>query len=153
MPAIQLSHTFPPDLANAGPARRFVREAAVRLGLDEERAWVVTLLAHELVTNAVLHARTDVEVRVGAAEGGVRVEVHDGNTRLPQPCLVPHDATSGRGIPLVDAMATTWGTRRTADGKAVWFEVRPELTSAVAAEAGASGDASLAGPGGEASSW
>ena len=55
------------------------------------------MAANELTTNAVLHARTDFTVRVLFGAHRVRVEVSDGNTRMPQPCLTPADATSGRG--------------------------------------------------------
>ena len=49
----------------------------------------------------------------------------DGNIRLPQPSMAPADATTGRGLALVDALANAWGDGRHGRGKTVWFEVRP----------------------------
>ena len=51
--------------------------------------------------------------------------VTDGNIRLPQPSMAPADATTGRGLALVDALANAWGDGRNGRGKTVWFEVRP----------------------------
>jgi len=53
------------------------------------------------------------------------VAVTDGNIRLPQPCMAPAGATTGRGLALVDALANAWGAGHHGRGKTVWFEVRP----------------------------
>ena len=81
------------------------------------------LLTNELISNAVLHARTDMELRLRTWDDGLRVEVHDGNTRRPSPSLTPADATSGRGLHLVESLADRWGVDGTPDGKVVWFEL------------------------------
>jgi len=81
------------------------------------------LLADELATNAILHGRTDFEVRVRKIGEVVRVEVLDGNTRAPVAALVPEDATTGRGLLMVQSLASRWGIESVDDGKAVWFEL------------------------------
>jgi hypothetical protein len=53
----------------------------------------------------------------------LRVEVHDGNSRHPTPSPAPADATSGRGLHLVESLAERWGVEGTPDGKVVWFEL------------------------------
>ena len=81
------------------------------------------LLVSELVSNAILHAGTELEVVVRVMPDRVSVEVHD---RGPGAATRRHySATSGtgRGLVLVDELAHEWGTVVTADGKFVWFEL------------------------------
>jgi DNA-binding NarL/FixJ family response regulator len=93
------------DRSSPRAARHFVTEALRSWQLDG-LADTVTLLVSELVTNAVVHADSDVEVLV----------------RLTADAAV--DDTSGRGLALVEAMARRWGVdRRPGGGKTVWFEV------------------------------
>ena len=80
------------------------------------------MAANELVANAVFHARTEFTVRVLIDTDRVRIEVSDGNTRMPQPCLTPADATSGRGLAIVDGTGLQWGAERHARGKTVWVQ-------------------------------
>jgi anti-sigma regulatory factor (Ser/Thr protein kinase) len=77
----------------------------------------------ELVTNAVLHARTEVEVVVKLDPYALRIEVHDHSTSPP--LRQPHDldAGTGHGLKLVAACANRWGVAPTTTGKAVWFEL------------------------------
>jgi anti-sigma regulatory factor (Ser/Thr protein kinase) len=58
----------------------------------------------------------------------VWVEVFDHDLRLPRIRSAAETDEGGRGLYLVDQLATRWGSRPTPDGKAVWFEmpVRPE---------------------------
>lgn len=69
------------------------------------------LVASELVSNAVIHARTSIQLRVACVDSTVRVEVFDENSRLPALAPCPADATSGRGLNLVAAMSTGWESR------------------------------------------
>lgn len=80
------------------------------------------MAANELASNAVLHARTESTVRLLADADRVRVEVTDENSRVPQPCLTPADATSGRGLAIVDAAELDWGIDRHPGGKTVWIQ-------------------------------
>ena len=81
------------------------------------------LLTSELVTNVLLHAGTDLEVRVKTDPARIRVEVHDGDNRSPRPSPAGPEATSGRGLLLVEHLAGKRGVDPAADGKAVWFEM------------------------------
>jgi len=80
----------------------------------------IELLISELVTNAVIHARSDVELTISEHGARIRVEVSDTNPQMP--AIREPDAASGRGLRLVDALADRWGTIGRADGKTVWFE-------------------------------
>lgn len=113
--------SFEPDPAQVAVARRFARAALDEWGIVAED---IPLLVSELATNAVLHARSDFQIRIIAYEERVRVEVTDHNTRLPAFTVVPEDAYSGRGLMLVQASAAAWGVEAHSDeGKTIWFEV------------------------------
>jgi PAS domain S-box-containing protein len=60
-------------------------------------------------------------LRRGAA--AVWVEVFDSDLRLPRIRTAGETDEGGRGLYLVDQIATRWGSRPTKDGKAVWFEL------------------------------
>lgn len=85
---------------------------------------MVALLTSELVTNAVVHARSDVEVTVSLGARAVRVEVADDGPGRPAVRRAGPDSPSGRGLTLVDAVADRWGVDHAAPGKSIWFEVR-----------------------------
>jgi hypothetical protein len=105
-------------------ARRFTRETLEAWRLDDFVDTAV-LLVSELVTNAVLHARSGVEVVVDGGPGRVRVEVHDSSIVLPSRRHYGIQAGTGRGILLVEEMASGWGAETTESGKVVWFELAP----------------------------
>lgn len=111
-----------PERSNVAVARRFVLDAVHRLG-HEALADVVELLASEVVTNAVLHAGTDLHVRVVREGRGVRIEVSDGASGSPTRRHYSAEAATGRGLGLVEALASRWGTRAERGGKTVWFTV------------------------------
>jgi hypothetical protein len=60
-------------------------------------------------------------LRRGAA--AVWIEVFDSDLRMPRIRNAGENDEGGRGLYLVDQLATRWGSRPTKDGKAVWFEV------------------------------
>lgn len=111
------------DTASAGQARRFVDQVLSRWhcgGVLED----VKLLVSELVTNAVVHADSDVEVAVRLLNDAVRIEVVDRAPAQPlRPSDPPQDAESGRGLLLVETLASAWGVEALDQGKVVWFEV------------------------------
>ena len=85
----------------------------------------VELLTSEVVTNALVHARSAPELLVDVRPDVVRVEVFD--MSADEPVLQPHnpDGASGRGIAIVEELAAGWGVELVPeDGKRVWFEVR-----------------------------
>ncbi|GAB3206971.1 SpoIIE family protein phosphatase [Marinactinospora thermotolerans] len=62
-------------------------------------------------------------LRLRRGASSVWVEVFDHDLRLPRIRSAGADDEGGRGLYLVDQLATRWGSRPTPDGKAVWFEV------------------------------
>ena len=121
----EASQRFDQDARTPRAARRFVTQALA--GWDDHEGDLtdtVTLLVSELVTNAVLHAGSDVEVMVRLTATAARIEVTDASAEP----IAPRDATteeaSGRGLALVGSLAQRWGVRPAAGGgKTVWFEV------------------------------
>jgi DNA-binding NarL/FixJ family response regulator len=120
---------LPADTQSAGEARRFVDEVLAQWDcqqlLDD-----VQLLVSELVTNAVVHARSDAQVAVRLLPEVLRIEVVDrGEVTTTTEAKPPTDvgAESGRGLFLVETLASSWGVERIEGGKSVWFEVpRPD---------------------------
>jgi hypothetical protein len=123
MPSASLA--FPPDLRAVGQARGFLLTTLAEW--DAERyAFAGPLVLTELATNAALHARTPYEVRLRLEPEFLVVEVVDHNPRRPQVRGYDADATTGRGIGLVDSLCASWGVRGMGDGKVVWAQVRPD---------------------------
>jgi anti-sigma regulatory factor (Ser/Thr protein kinase) len=85
----------------------------------------VQLLFTELVSNAYEHARSPerVLIRQAGTPCRVRVEVVDGSTAAVTPGRSRLDENRGRGLLLVDRLATEWGVYDHAAGKTVWAEI------------------------------
>jgi anti-sigma regulatory factor (Ser/Thr protein kinase) len=117
-----VSRVFPPATASAAAARRFVGAALCRWEVDPDVAELACLLTSELITNACRHARSRARVSVLQQPEAVRVEVHD---RGGGPVRVGHpkpEQEGGRGLHIVDALASRWGSTASEGGTLVWFE-------------------------------
>lgn len=96
--------------------------------------WVIAQLVTELATNAVLHAGTSFDIRLSLDADRLRCEVLDRGPRVPRMRRFGAEATTGRGLQMVEQLATDWGVARVSTGKVVWFDL--------AREAGLKGDGS-----------
>lgn len=114
------------NLRTPALARRFVKRALERWGVRSE-IQLVELLVSELVTNSIVHARSDVEVSVMVASDLARVAVFDSSLEPPVRRLERPDAASGRGLLMLDALSSAWGIDFTSRGKSVWFEIKNEF--------------------------
>ncbi len=121
----EASEHFGQDAQSPRAARRFVTQALT--GWDDEEGDLidtVTLLVSELVTNAVIHAGSEVEVMVRLTDTAARIEVTDASARAVAPRDATSEEDSGRGLALVGNLAKRWGVRPLpGGGKTVWFEV------------------------------
>ena len=110
---------------DAAPA---AREFVVSLGgiADSESLLRLKTLASEIVTNAILHARTPFSVVVTGDTAHVRVAVRDRSIALPVKRDYGSDHPTGRGLHIVEALADRWGVEPEDDGKTVWFELDRE---------------------------
>ena len=168
------SAAYQPEPAAAAAARRFVRQTlqswdiAVRAWDPDRVVDDAVLLTSELVTNAVVHAGTALDVTCRLVSGELEVAVRDRHPARTLPDIPKAASTSaerGRGLLLPSALATSWGVTYARTAKAVWFrmslardEAGDEMGDpppAIAAAAGADGtwaagvgDAAVAGTGG-----
>jgi hypothetical protein len=62
-------------------------------------------------------------LRLRRGATSVWVEVFDPDLRLPRIRTAAETDEGGRGLYLVEQLATRWGSRPTPEGKAVWFEM------------------------------
>jgi anti-sigma regulatory factor (Ser/Thr protein kinase) len=120
-----VSTIFPAVAPSASGARRFVVSALRREGVSSDRVDLAALLTSELVTNAFLHAGTETRVTV-RVDHVIRIEVFDAGSGGVAMQSAAVDATRGRGLQIVDALADEWGHDETADGAHVWFELARE---------------------------
>ena len=113
-----------PTPTAAAAARAFVREVCGTWRLTAPDATVVdraVLVANELVTNAVIHARSDVWLQLELRADRLFVAVRDRGPRLLRPVPPDPEAEGGRGLWLVEQLSRAWGVRPHADGgKVVW---------------------------------
>jgi anti-sigma regulatory factor (Ser/Thr protein kinase) len=113
-----------PDLSEVKTARTFVTRHCRALGFDSDTCDTAVLLTSETVTNAFIHGRSETRIRVHPHPGRIVIEVADDNSRHPQRAGRDDDALDGRGLAIVELLASRWGVRDDAYGKTVWFEVR-----------------------------
>ena len=110
---------LPNDATAAGVARRHLEHALVQL--PPETVETARLLISELVTNAIAHGSGLVSMSADYDGQRVRVEVRDESARRPEARDASLLSDGGRGLHIVDALATEWGATPTGRGKSVWF--------------------------------
>lgn len=104
-------------------ARQFVDEVLHRWDRDGSIDRLA-LIASELVTNAVRHAKTEITIELSAEEGALHLEVFDRGDGRPEFIDPDPGQPGGLGLPIVEALASSWGMRAREGGKGVWAEVR-----------------------------
>jgi anti-sigma regulatory factor (Ser/Thr protein kinase) len=113
---------LPPDRAAAAKARHFVGETMQAWNFDDVIP-DAELLVSELVTNAVLHARSTSRVTIEHNGTTLRVSVSDTSPTRPRLRNYGPEAVTGRGLLLVDRISRRWGVEQLPTGKTVWFEI------------------------------
>lgn len=116
---LELAHTA----TSVGRARSFVRRLCIEAGLPGELCETAALLTSEMVTNSLLHGRSDARLAVTADESGLLVEVGDDDVRRPRRLRNETEALGGRGLTIVNHLASEWGSYPTPNGKVVWFRL------------------------------
>jgi anti-sigma regulatory factor (Ser/Thr protein kinase) len=110
-----------PDAQSPRVARAFVREHVPDVIDLRDNA---ELLASELVTNAVLHAHSEMTLGVVSRDSSVLIAVSDHSPLVPAERRASLVAEHGRGITLVAAIAQTWGVTAQPGGKIIWCLIR-----------------------------
>jgi anti-sigma regulatory factor (Ser/Thr protein kinase) len=109
------------NVASPALARRFCDDVLCETGCDKELVADARLVVTELVTNAVVHARTAIELDMCMTADVVRIEVTDYG--VDRPHIWARKENGGRGLPIVDALAQSWGVLDLGSGKTVWCEL------------------------------
>ncbi|MGP4003030.1 ATP-binding SpoIIE family protein phosphatase [Streptomyces sp. 8N706] len=113
------------DLQGVKRARALLQEWLDEWGLSA-MADDAEMLTSELVTNALVHGDSDVDVRVRRYPRHIRVEVRDSTPHPAIPVTIPREedqAEGGRGLIIVSALASSWGNSPSGRGKTVWYEL------------------------------
>jgi len=134
--APQAAASYGPTSESVPAARRLVREALASWGALDVVDDAV-LLVSELVTNAVVHAGTHIDVACRYEEGHIHIEVVDRHPPRALPLDVgppPTDREGGRGLYLCAALASSWGVEYAAASKRVWIRLGEGVARRVAAE-------------------
>jgi anti-sigma regulatory factor (Ser/Thr protein kinase) len=108
----------------AVPAARSITSDTLRSWqLPDRTREIAELVVSELVGNAVEHGGGSAELELSLLDGGVRVGVVDSSPDLP--VLFSPDPTEDRhrGLVIVGALSTRWGSDRAGTGKVVWAEL------------------------------
>lgn len=109
---------FPGEPQAVTAARRFVRETLI--DLPPEIVDHAELMASELATNCVRHARTEFELSIDLEEP-VRIELSDTGGGHPRALSPTQLDSTGRGLQIVAALSESWGVVPNNNGKTVWF--------------------------------
>jgi anti-anti-sigma factor len=126
VPLKQVLRDLPPDPHVLKLVRNVVAEACLRWGIAATTA-STQLVACELMSNAIEHARSPADFTIALRDRRVHVTVRDGSSLMPRRTgpRGPGDP-HGRGLVLIDDLAASWGTVRTETGKLVWAMVPVE---------------------------
>lgn len=121
-----VTHAVVGDVRAVAAARHFLRATLTAWSVDEDSLQVAVLCLSELVTNAIIHTGGGCELRVVLDDGVLTTTVRDGGSAVVASTLLadPLDV-HGRGLQLVDALATRWGSELDTVGTTVWFVLEP----------------------------
>ena len=113
-----------PSAQTGSIARRELRQLLDTARIDQDTTDTAVLLATELVTNAVEHGRGSAYLDAAVQDRAIRLEVSDSSTVVPQPNTAVSELDErGRGLLLIQALASRWGVLPRPDGKTVWCEL------------------------------
>jgi DNA-binding NarL/FixJ family response regulator len=114
--------SLPSDPRSPARARAFVRSTCRDWQCDSV-ADAAALVVSELVTNAVVHARTGSELRLSRVESSLLIGVTDAGGGSPDVFDAQTDDEHGRGLVLISALSTAWGVDGDDDRKTIWAQV------------------------------
>lgn len=120
-----------PEPTSPAEARTFVRNVLEDWGVAGEVVEDAELLVSELVTNAIMHARTGTTVDVRRYDGSVEFAISDESVRPVELRLPTVEAVTGRGVYFLDQLAPDWQVEPTANGKTIRFSLPIDAVSRV----------------------
>ncbi|HXV94049.1 MAG TPA: ATP-binding protein [Pseudonocardia sp.] len=107
----------------AARARRAVHQACRAWG-QERLSSDAQLIVSELVSNAYLHGRPQIELGISRGDPYLHLRVADASSEPPKQLRPVSPVNRGMGLSLVDELSTSWGYRPTRKGKTVWATLR-----------------------------
>lgn len=113
---------LPPAPASVSEARRRLRVTLGEIG-REDLVDDASLVVSEMVTNALLHAGSAIDVEASYADGSLLVRVSDASPHEPRLRTYGDEARTGRGLHLVESLTDAWGFERAEVGKTVWARI------------------------------
>ncbi|MGH8869080.1 MAG: ATP-binding protein [Actinomycetes bacterium] len=125
-PRVEARFPLPPRPEVVKHARDIVETACLEWDAIEY-AWSATLVASELITNAILHTATPAELICSYEPGRFRLSVRDALDQPPTRLEPTSETEHGRGLLLVHQLTHSWGTLPTSDGgKLIWCLLAPD---------------------------
>lgn len=131
VPILERTATLPAETISPREARRLLRETLSDVGRDE---WLDAgeLAVSEIVTNALLHAHTQIDLSLTVYADGLCVSVRDYCATMPVAHHYDEQASTGRGLGLVAAVTRDCGIQNLGEeGKAIWFCIGDEKEQSV----------------------
>ena len=125
MATLRAQFELPPNPASAGAGRRAVFQVLSAWDVPAETVDDTVLIVSELVTNAVIHAPAEppLGLELSVRDGVLRVALSDYNPAPPRRRSPSGQDEGGRGIGILESLASRWGVVARRDGKALWFEI------------------------------
>ncbi|GIF24650.1 anti-anti-sigma regulatory factor [Actinoplanes tereljensis] len=128
----RISVGMEPQVGAARRSRELINEACARWG-REEVAGSACIVVTEMVNNVVQHAHTSMIVLLAPHDGGgLSVAVRDHSGTVPSYTGAPAPTSyGGRGMLLIDSVASRWGSLALSDGKVVWALLAGSMTDPI----------------------
>jgi len=119
------THVVEAEPHGVAPARQFVRRTLATWGIDGDYMDTAVLCVSELVTNAIIHGAAGCELRVVLQHGVLTATVRDRGTPALRAEWSGSDplAVHGRGLQIVDALSSRWGSELDSVGMTVWCQL------------------------------
>ncbi len=122
-PVRAVEEAFPAVPEAAAQARAFLRAAVADWRLPDAVAADCLLIVSEIVSNVVRHAQTPLTLRLSYDGEAVLIAATDGAVGLPEQHASGEASEEGRGLLIIDSVASAWGVHRAAVGKTMWARV------------------------------
>jgi signal transduction histidine kinase/DNA-binding response OmpR family regulator len=113
----------PAEAGSVASVRRFTTNVLAAWAVTPNLTSDLVVVVGELITNAILHSRSPIELRLSRTTDRIVVAVHDGTNVVPRMQRTNLYAEHGRGLQLVASLTDRWGVRPTETGKSVWCEI------------------------------